>query len=256
MEERSSILHPPELNIVISFIIPAHNEEALIGWTLEAIHQSAKEIGLDYEIIVVDDASTDGTSAIALQHHARVIKVAHRQIAATRNAGARVAQGDPLIFADADTRVAVPVLQAAIRALQRGAVGGGCLVHIDRPLPPYALILERLLATLAPVIGLAGGCYIFCRREAFQRIGGFDESLFVSEEVTLAQRLRRLGRFVILRQRVSTSGRKLRQHSALGLLSVGARVLWGGRKALRRRDGLEFWYGQRQKENWSLGAAI
>src|SRR6516162_1221679 len=80
MEERSSILHPPELNIVISFIIPAHNEEALIGWTLEAIHQSAKEIGLDYEIIVVDDASTDGTSAIALQHHARVIKVAHRQI--------------------------------------------------------------------------------------------------------------------------------------------------------------------------------
>ena len=72
---------------MISFVVPAHNEQACLPATLTAIHSSARTLGLKYEIIVVDDASTDRTAAIARDHQARVVSVNHRQIAATRNAG-------------------------------------------------------------------------------------------------------------------------------------------------------------------------
>ena len=77
---------------MISFIVPAHNEQASLGRTLEAIHQAARVVGQPYEIIVVDDASTDATPEIAAQNNARVVSVNHRQIAATRNSGARRAR--------------------------------------------------------------------------------------------------------------------------------------------------------------------
>ena len=63
---------------MISFIVPAHNEQAGIGRTLSAIHDAARSVGRPYEIIVVDDASTDATAEIARQHHARIAKVATR----------------------------------------------------------------------------------------------------------------------------------------------------------------------------------
>jgi len=68
---------------MISFIVPAHNEQASLGRTLEAIHKAARAVGQPYEIIVVDDASTDATPEIAAQNNARVLSVNHRQIAAT-----------------------------------------------------------------------------------------------------------------------------------------------------------------------------
>src|SRR5882724_9205202 len=90
---------------MISFIVPAHNEQACLGRTLDAIHKAARAVGQPYEIIVVDDASTDATAEIAAQNNARVVSVNHRQIAATRNAGARIAHGDQLLFVDADTTI-------------------------------------------------------------------------------------------------------------------------------------------------------
>ena len=62
---------------MISFIVPAHNEQASLGRTLEAIHKAAHAVGQPYEIIVVDDASTDATPEIAAQNNARVLSVNH-----------------------------------------------------------------------------------------------------------------------------------------------------------------------------------
>src|SRR4051794_31722467 len=104
---------------MISFIVPAHNEAALLGRTLSAVHQSVRAIGESYELVVVDDASTDHTSEIATEQNARVISVGHRQIAATRNAGAAVANGDTFIFVDADTMITEQALRAAIDALRQ-----------------------------------------------------------------------------------------------------------------------------------------
>ena len=68
---------------MLSFIIPAYNEQDLIGHTLSAVHEAARTVGEAYEIIVVDDASADRTAAIAAAQGARVVTVHHRQIAAT-----------------------------------------------------------------------------------------------------------------------------------------------------------------------------
>ena len=103
---------------MISFIIPAHNEEALLGRTLAALHASAGALDEVYEVIVVNDASTDRTGEIALGGAARLITVSHRQIAATRNAGAAAAAGNIFIFVDADTAVTEAAVRSAIRALR------------------------------------------------------------------------------------------------------------------------------------------
>ena len=228
---------------MISIIIPAHNEAELLGRTLSAIDQAARAVNESWEVIVVDDASTDRTAEIALEHGARVIAVNHRQIAATRNAGARAAKGDRLIFVDADTMVTVPAVRAAIHTLRKGAIGGGAMVRFDGPVPLYAQIMERvLLPFFIPLLKLAPGCFLFCSRTAYLAAGGFDETLFWSEEVAFGNRLKRFGRFVILREYVITSGRKVREHSALGLLRVGIQLLF------RRRAGLDFWYGPRSGE--------
>jgi glycosyltransferase involved in cell wall biosynthesis len=232
---------------MISFIIPAHNEEELIGCTLTALHAAAQKVEEAYEVIVASDASSDRTDEIARQHGARVIAVDHRQIAATRNAGAREAIGDLLFFVDADTQVTEPALRGAVRALRRGAAGGGACVRFDGPVPLYASLVDYALRVLLPLLRLAPGCFLFCTRQAYQAAGGFDESLFVTEEVDFVQRLKRLGRFLILREYVITSARKLRTRTAFELALIGLHLAWAGPQALRRREGLGYWYGPRQK---------
>lgn len=93
---------------MVSFVIPAHNEAAWIVRTFGAIRSAVESVEEPYEMIVVDDASTDETARLARDAGASVVQVSHRQIAATRNSGARMAQGDVLFFVDADTVANLP----------------------------------------------------------------------------------------------------------------------------------------------------
>ncbi|HTG14129.1 MAG TPA: glycosyltransferase, partial [Blastocatellia bacterium] len=221
----------------------AYNEEALIGRTLDALNSAAQSIGEPFEIVVADDASTDRTAAIAEARGARLTRVNLRQIAATRNAGARAAIGDKLIFVDADTVVSEQVVRTAIETMNKGAAGGGSAVSFDGRLPRYAELVHPTLVRLFRATGLACGCFLFCTRRAFEAAGGFDEKLFASEEIAMSRALKRQGRFVVLRESVTTSGRKLRMYSGKQVLRLFAGLLLAGPKALRRRDGLEVWYG-------------
>src|SRR4051794_20623556 len=108
---------------MISFIVPAHNEQAQLGRTLQTIHGAAQTVERPYELIVVDDASTDATSQVARQNNARVVSVNHRQIAAARNSGARVAQGERLSFVDADKIITPRAIASALRSMDKGVVG-------------------------------------------------------------------------------------------------------------------------------------
>jgi glycosyltransferase involved in cell wall biosynthesis len=232
----------------LSFIIPAYNEAQLLGSTLTAIERAARALGLTFEVIVVDDASLDRTAEVARAHGARVIGVSHRQIAATRNAGARESAGEWLVFVDADTIISEVVLREAIEALSAGAVGGGSLVRFDGRVPHYGRVLIALVLPVYRALGLAAGCFLFCTRRAFEAVGGFDERLFAAEEAVLSRALRRHGRFVLLRAAVTTSGRKLRAHSGREVLGTLLRLAFTGPKAVRQRDGLELWYGQRRAD--------
>jgi len=232
----------------VSFIVPAYNEAQLLGRTLSSIEQAARALQLTFEMIVVDDASVDHTPEVARAHGARVVLVNHRQIAATRNAGAREATGDWLVFVDADTIIGEVVLRDAIAALRAGAVGGGCVVRFDGRVPRYGRMLIALVLPIYLALGLAAGCFLFCTRQAFDAAGGFDETLFAAEEVVLSRALRRLGRFVLLRASVVTSGRKLRAHSAREVLGTLLRLAFTGPQALRQRAGLGLWYGPRRAD--------
>src|SRR5262245_48629676 len=99
---------------MISFIVPAHNEELWIGRCLDSIRSAMAALDEPYEVIVVDDASTDATARIAEQKGARTIRVAHRNISAVRNCGARAAAGEELIFVDADTQANEQAVRAAL----------------------------------------------------------------------------------------------------------------------------------------------
>jgi glycosyltransferase involved in cell wall biosynthesis len=210
-------------------MIPAYNEEACLGRTLEAIHAAARTLEKPFETVVADDASTDGTAALARQHGAQVVEVNHRQIAATRNAGARATRGEMLIFVDADTIVTAAAVRAAVAAMHGGASGGGCAFRFDRPVPLYGRVMEGLASPLYRLLGLASGCFLFCTRDAFEAFGGFDETMFGAEEAAMSRALPRHGRFVVVHEAVTTSGRKLRAHSArevLGSPRSGAYGRW------------------------------
>jgi glycosyltransferase involved in cell wall biosynthesis len=237
---------------VISFIIPAHNEERLIGRTLNALGDAMLAVGQAFEVVVVDDASSDRTAAIACEHGAKLVAVCHRQIGATRNAGARQAGGELFVFLDADTVVTEAVVHAAIKAIHQGAVGGGCAVRFDGRLPLYGRAIAAVTVPLYRALGLASGCFLFCTREAFQAAGGFDERLFAAEEGAMSRALRRQGRFVVLCEFVVTSGRKLRAHTASEVLGLLARLALGGPESVRRREGLEIWYGDRRTDPESI----
>ena len=233
---------PPRWNDagLLSFIVPAHNEEAFIRPTLRAIDTAARECGVPFEVIVVDDASTDRTAAIASAQGARIVGADVRQIAAARNVGARAALGDQLVFVDADTIVTAAALCAALEQMNAGAVGGGASPVFDAGTPAWARRTIGFTVWFMRTLGWAAGCFLFARRDAFERAGGFDERYFASEEIHLSRALKRLGRFVILHEHVITSGRKAHEYSASHALWLALRMLWPG--ALRRRDRLEFWY--------------
>jgi GT2 family glycosyltransferase len=94
----------------------------------------------------------------------------------------------------------------------------------------------------------AAGCFVFATREAFEAVGGFDTRLYVTEELALSRALKRIGRFVVLREHVVTSGRKLRTHSVREILRMTVGVSLRGSAAFRDRSNLSLWYGDRRNE--------
>ncbi len=233
---------------MISFVIPAHNEESHIGPTIRAVNDAAQTIGETFEVIVVDDTCTDRTAEIAEEHGARVLHVANRQIAATRNAGARAARGDVLFFVDADTLANPEAVRAALEGLRRGAVGGGCVFRFDGVLPLWARILYPVAVVSARYLKLVGGCFLFCTREAFESIGGFCERYYAAEEAAFIKQLKRVGPFVVPTPTVITSGRKLRSNSARRIIGEAFRWMVAGPESYSRREGLDLWYGEREPD--------
>jgi glycosyltransferase involved in cell wall biosynthesis len=227
---------------VISIVIPAYNEELMLAATLRALRDAGGALREPYELIVADDGSTDRTAAIAREHGARVVSVQLRNIGATRNAGARAATGDLLVFVDADTIVPPEVLIGAVAAVrERGAIGGGAGARPDSDDPAWGPAVLAFVSWLMRVCGWAAGCFVFVRRDVFERVGGFDERYFASEEIHLSRAVKRHGRFVILRQKVVTSSRKGRLFGKSAVLGQFARALLPG--TLKRRDRLALWYG-------------
>lgn len=232
---------------MISFIVPAYNEELELSSTIAAIRAAASGAAQPYEIIVVDDASIDATAKIATKAGARVISIHRRQIAAARNAGARSAQGEYLLFVDADTRINQAHIAEPIAALEAGYAGGSARVAMNGVIPLWGRVFVRLFCTVYFGLNLGAGAFLFTTRRNFDAIGGFDEQYFVGEEVYFSLALRKLGRFKVVREPILTSGRKLRMYSARQVLTRSFSIIIGGPSSARSRDKLDVWYNGKRE---------
>ncbi|MCY4429106.1 MAG: glycosyltransferase [Rhodospirillales bacterium] len=182
----------------LSVIVPAFNEEAYLASTLDSLRDAAgglrAETGAEIETIVVDNGSTDRTAAIAREWGADVVHELEQGIARARNSGAQHANGEVLVIVDADVIVPRGFLSGIHDAMSDPACMGGGVDTICRPRRlPVRLYLRgwRLLARLT---GMVQGAAQFCRRDAFEQLGGYDEGLWIGEDVDFVWRLRRLGR--------------------------------------------------------------
>ena len=233
---------------MLSFIVPAYNEEHELPRALASIRAAAEASGQSFEIIVVDDASTDGTAEIARNAGAIVVPVHYRHIAAVRNAGARVSRGDVLFFVDADTVISPAHVTGALAALEHGCAGGGAPIAIEGSVPRWGPFFIRFFSVFYfTVSNLGAGAFLFTTRENFHAVGRFDEQFYAGEEIYFTMALKKLGRFKLLREPILTSGRKLRMHSASHLLRRSLLLLVGGKRVVRSRDKLDLWYdGKRE----------
>lgn len=232
---------------MLSVIIPAHDEAAELPRTLAGLHAGLGACGVAYEIVVVDNASTDATAAVARAGGARVVAEPHRQISRARNTGAAHAAGEWLLFVDADTWPSPALLERALSHLRAGACGGGALVAMEAlPNPVYRWGLAAW-NRLAAWGRLAAGCFVFVRRDAFAAVGGFDERYYAGDEVLLSVHLKRWARsqgreFVVIREpRVDSSARKARWFSPLHHFATVLLVLLCP-PAMRSRRLMWFWY--------------
>jgi glycosyltransferase involved in cell wall biosynthesis len=236
---------------MFSFIVPAYNEEHELPRSLASIRHAAEAAQQPFEIIVVDDASTDATAEIAKTAGAIVVPISYRQIAAVRNAGARAARGDILFFVDADTSISPTHVIAAVSALKTGCAGGGARVVPEGPVPLWGRLFVQIFSFFYFTLSkLGAGAFLFTTRENFRAIGGFDEEFFAGEEVYFTLALKKLGRFKLLREPIITSGRKLRMHSAGFILKRSFSLIVRGRAGLRSRKRLDLWYdGKRESRS-------
>src|ERR1041384_3222448 len=133
--------------VKISIIIPAFNEEKLLGKTLRRVRQSSNafaNLNWEVELIVCDNNSTDRTAAIAQANGARVVFEPHNQISRARNCGAAAASGDWLVFVDADSRPTPDLFAEVSSAIKAGkCLAGGATIRFDR-----AALAGRLVARL------------------------------------------------------------------------------------------------------------
>lgn len=200
-----------DLTIDYSIIVPAYNEQDYLGETLDSLASAMK--GNDYlgEIIVVDNNSTDRTAEIARSKDVTVIFEPFNQIAKARNTGAKNARGRHIVFVDADTFVSADLLKQALYLLDReDVVGGGALVKVEQTLPRLASLFLKFWTQVSLRLNLAAGCFLFAQKQIFQNVGGFPESVYASEEIWLAQALKKEGKFQIIKNNFAiTSGRKI-----------------------------------------------
>ncbi len=143
---------------------------------------------------------------------------------------------------DADTKVNEAVVRAALREMDDGVVGGGAGVRFEGA-PKWVDAFMLAFVPAFRLARLAAGCFVFCRRDAFEAVGGFDETVFAGEEIVLSRALKRRGPFVILRESVLTSPRKLENRSFWTMLRITAKLaVNGGIGGVKRREHAGFWY--------------
>jgi glycosyltransferase involved in cell wall biosynthesis len=144
------------------------------------------------ELIVVDNDSSDRTREVARSFGATVVHEQVHNLSRVRNGGAQCASGDVLAFVDADVAVPPHFLDRIAEVMGDPACMGGRPDVIHAPQSKLLRAYLRAWRWIGVRLTMAQGAALFCRRSAFRGLNGYDESLFMGEDVDFYWRLRKL----------------------------------------------------------------
>jgi glycosyltransferase involved in cell wall biosynthesis len=241
--------------VKVSVVVPAFNEERLLADSLRSIRSAMEafgRLGWRTQLIVCDNNSTDRTAEIARAAAAEVVFEPVNQISRARNAGARQASGDWIVFVDADSTPSRELFAEVADEIRGGSTlaGGSTVFYGSFPLAAALLVVAWNL--VSRTLRWAAGSFIFCEAAAFREAGGFDEALYASEEIDLFRKLKRIARrrrkriVILARHPLHTSNRKLRLYSWPELLRFGVKAIVTGGRSLRSRSDCQPWYDGRR----------
>ena len=198
----------------LSVIVPAYNEESVIGATLA----HTCEVIAQHEMFVVEACSIDRTAEIA-NRYARVFSL-NMTRGALLNHGAAQATGDVLLFLHADTLLPPRAATLIERALDDPRVVAGAFrLRLDDPSWPAQLVTRSVNLRSTLLNTFFGDQAMFVRHDVFARSGGFQD-WSVMEDLEILVRLRRYGRFKLLDAAVVTSARRHRRTGWLRTITI------------------------------------
>lgn len=196
-----------------SVIVTTRNEEKYIGDCLRSVrNQTVKNI----EIIVTDSKSTDKTVQIARKYANRVI-VKNCGVSEGRNAGAKAARSDILVFLDADTMLMPDALEKVLEPYKsRKVVGTTCPVLPTRAAPHYVAtyMFHNGFSRMSTIVRKPQVTAIFCtyRKSSFEKVGGFNHEVGILEDYHLSLKIGKLGRVRFVESALAlTSPRRLQK---------------------------------------------
>lgn len=211
---------------MISFVVPAFNEEALISQCLHSIILECRNS--NYEIIVVDNGSTDSTAELARLCGATVVAEPRKGVTRARQAGLEASKYGLVAFIDADNQILAGWLDEVFKVMNAEgvvAVSGPVVFH-DLSLPKRLVsFLFYCIATLVHyLLPMVQGGNFVVDKEAMLRAGGFNTDIdFYGEDTDTAIRLSKVGKIkFILDLTIWSSGRRMQDE---GLFVVGLRYI-------------------------------
>jgi glycosyltransferase involved in cell wall biosynthesis len=182
----------------VSVVIPAYQAEAFLG---EVIESALAQTHAPREVIVVDDGSSDGTAGVAARYEeVRLLRLPHRGQAAARNSGFAAASGELIAFNDADDimlpeRIAVQVEHLQSNPQVALIIGGQeLMIEEEAGAPFWHPDADSLMRRAGrPERGNVHTMTPLFRREVFERVGGFDETMVAGEDVDWLLRVKEAG---------------------------------------------------------------
>jgi len=242
----------------VSIVIPTYNEEELLPRLLASIRSQRFS---DYEVIIADAHSTDTTRKIAKKWRARVIDGG--MPGPGRNLGAAAAEGEILLFLDADVMLpGVDWLSRKVRQFEkRGLDCGTCLIkpihgrvidHFSHGVYNAHMYATQLIRAHAP------GFCIFARKSMHETLSGFDEQIQLAEDHDYVMRASRAGKFRVLNgSRIHVSVRRFDRDGRLATfkkyIKAELYILMNGR-VQDGDQGYEFGYDEKGTEKVKEGS--
>lgn len=234
----------------LSFVIPAYNEESGIGGCLDAIQRERQTLAAadaaNIEIVVVNNASTDGTAAVVKKYAAahpgvKLVDEPQKGITHARRAGFLAATGELVANIDADTRITPGWIKKVFDEFARDPklVGlSGPLIYYDAPrkvrfvarIFNYVGLIFYFFIRFVFHVGslLQGGNYVV-RRDALEKIGGYDTKIsFYGEDTDVARRLSHVGHVKFtMKLPALSSGRRLAKEGGITIgLRYATNIIW------------------------------